>query len=39
MNKKNSFKMKDFFIPSGFGQAATTIPIMAPIGDLIGVSR
>lgn len=29
----------NFFIPSGSGQAATTIPIMAPIGDLIGVSR
>lgn len=29
----------NFFIPSGTGQAATTIPIMAPIGDLLGVSR
>lgn len=29
----------NFFIPSGSGQAATTIPIMAPIGDLLGVSR
>lgn len=29
----------NFFIPSGSGQAATTIPIMAPLGDLLGVSR
>lgn len=29
----------NFFIPSGSGQAATTIPIMAPLGDIIGVSR
>ncbi|HLR14740.1 MAG TPA: AbgT family transporter [Bacillota bacterium] len=29
----------NFFIPSGSGQAATTIPIMAPLGDLIGISR
>jgi uncharacterized ion transporter superfamily protein YfcC len=29
----------NFFIPSGSGQAALTIPIMAPLGDLIGVSR
>jgi len=29
----------NFFIPSGSGQAATTIPIMAPIGDILGVSR
>lgn len=28
----------NFFIPSGSGQAATTIPIMAPLGQLIGVS-
>lgn len=29
----------NFFIPSGSGQAATTIPIMAPLGDLLEVSR
>ncbi len=29
----------NFFIPSGSGQAAVTMPIMAPISDLIGVSR
>ncbi|MFH1874762.1 MAG: YfcC family protein [Pseudomonadota bacterium] len=29
----------NFFIPSGSGQAALTIPIMAPLGDLIGVTR
>ncbi|MFH1727541.1 MAG: TIGR00366 family protein [Pseudomonadota bacterium] len=29
----------NFFVPSGSGQAALTIPIMAPLGDLIGVSR
>ena len=29
----------NFFIPSGSGQAAITIPIMAPLGDLIGISR
>ncbi|MCP5064580.1 MAG: YfcC family protein, partial [Ignavibacteriae bacterium] len=29
----------NFFIPSGSGQAALTIPIMAPLGDLVGVSR
>ena len=27
------------FIPSGSGQAAVTIPIMAPVGDLVGISR
>ncbi|MDZ4372102.1 MAG: TIGR00366 family protein [Phenylobacterium sp.] len=27
------------FIPSGSGQAFATMPIMAPIGDLVGVSR
>lgn len=27
------------FIPSGSGQAATTMPIMAPLSDLVGVSR
>lgn len=29
----------NFFIPSGSGQAATVIPIFAPLGDLLGVSR
>lgn len=29
----------NFFIPSGSGQAALTMPIMAPLGDLVGVSR
>jgi hypothetical protein len=27
------------FIPSGSGQAYVTMPLMAPIGDLVGVSR
>lgn len=29
----------NFFIPSGSGQAALTMPIMAPLGDLIGLKR
>jgi uncharacterized ion transporter superfamily protein YfcC len=29
----------NFFIPSGSGQAAATMPIMAPLADLIGVNR
>lgn len=29
----------NFFVPSGSGQAALTMPIMAPLADLIGVSR
>ncbi len=29
----------NFFIPSGSGQAFATIPIMAPIGDLVGIER
>jgi len=29
----------NFFIPSGSGQAATTMPIMAPLSDLLGISR
>jgi uncharacterized ion transporter superfamily protein YfcC len=29
----------NFLIPSGSGQAFATMPIMAPIGDLVGVSR
>ncbi len=29
----------NFFVPSGSGQAFVTMPLMAPIGDLVGVSR
>jgi len=29
----------NFFVPSGSGQAALTIPIMAPLSDLVGVTR
>lgn len=29
----------NFFIPSGSGQAALTMPIMAPLSDLVGVGR
>jgi uncharacterized ion transporter superfamily protein YfcC len=29
----------NFFIPSGTGQAAVTMPLMAPIADIIGVTR
>lgn len=29
----------NFFIPSGSGQAATSMPIMAPLADLLGVNR
>src|SRR5690625_2002639 len=29
----------NFFINSGSGQAAATMPIVAPLGDLIGISR
>jgi len=29
----------NFFVPSGSGQAALTMPLMAPLGDLVGVSR
>lgn len=29
----------NFFIPSGSGQAATTMPIMAPLADLVGITR
>ena len=29
----------NFFVPSGSGQAALTMPIMAPLADLVGVSR
>ncbi|NBC08159.1 MAG: putative basic amino acid antiporter YfcC [Bacteroidetes bacterium] len=31
--------MLNFFVPSGSGQAALTMPIMAPLSDLLGVSR
>lgn len=29
----------NFFLPSGSGQAALTMPIMAPLSDLVGISR
>jgi uncharacterized ion transporter superfamily protein YfcC len=29
----------NFFIPSGSGQAAVTMPLMAPLADVIGVTR
>lgn len=29
----------NFLIPSGSGQAATTIPIMAPLSDILGIPR
>ena len=29
----------NFFVHSGSGQAALTMPIMAPLADLVGVSR
>lgn len=29
----------NFFVPSGSGQAVTSMPIMAPLADLIGISR
>lgn len=29
----------NFLVPSGSGQAALTMPLMAPLGDLVGVSR
>lgn len=29
----------NLFIPSGSGQAATTMPIMAPLADLLGIER
>ncbi|WLR51980.1 YfcC family protein [Bacillus tianshenii] len=31
--------MLNFIVPSGSGQAALTMPIMAPLSDLVGVSR
>lgn len=29
----------NFFIPSGSGQALTTLPIMIPLGDIVGITR
>lgn len=29
----------NFFIPSGSGQAATTMPIMVPLADILGIER
>ncbi|GHV55162.1 C4-dicarboxylate ABC transporter [Synergistales bacterium] len=29
----------NFFIPSGSGQAATTMPIMTPLADMVGITR
>jgi uncharacterized ion transporter superfamily protein YfcC len=29
----------NFFIPSGSGQAAVTMPVMAPLSDLLGITR
>ncbi|MDR3255683.1 MAG: TIGR00366 family protein [Synergistaceae bacterium] len=29
----------NFLIPSGSGQAATSMPIMTPLGDILGISR
>ena len=29
----------NFFVPSGSGQAALTMPLMAPLADLTGVTR
>jgi len=29
----------NFFVPSGSGQAALTMPVMGPLSDLVGVSR
>ena len=31
--------LANFLIPSGSGQAYVTVPIMAPLADLVGVSR
>ncbi|HMO13316.1 MAG TPA: TIGR00366 family protein [Pirellulaceae bacterium] len=31
--------LMNFFIPSGSGQAYATMPIMAPLGDIVGVNR
>jgi uncharacterized ion transporter superfamily protein YfcC len=29
----------NFFIPSGSGQAAVTMPLMAPLSDILGITR
>lgn len=29
----------NFFIPSGGGQALVTVPILAPVGEIVGISR
>ncbi len=29
----------NFIIPSGSGQAALTMPIMAPLADMVGITR
>lgn len=29
----------NIFVPSGSGQAALTMPVMAPLADLLGISR
>jgi uncharacterized ion transporter superfamily protein YfcC len=31
--------MLNFFIPSGSGQAAATMPLMAPLADVLGLTR
>ncbi len=31
--------MINFFVPSGSGQATVTMPIMAPLADVIGLTR
>lgn len=31
--------LTNFFIPSGSGQAATSMPIMSPLADMLGVTR
>jgi len=31
--------MLNFLIPSGSGQAAVTMPLMAPLADVLGISR
>lgn len=31
--------LMNFFVPSGTGQAVLTVPILAPLGDLIGITR
>ena len=31
--------MTNFFVPSGSGQAALTMPLMAPLADMVGITR